>query len=144
MSQAGPAFAALLAIGVAGCGGCQEDRADRSPPPSTPLAAAATPEATGTALGVTAEVDCFVIVDAEPDFGAPPLTVNFSTEIDCTGQPVSFRWDFGDGSSAENDPKPTHTYAKAGDYIAVVTVSAPDGGRGSDEIDITVDVDLAD
>ncbi|MDX2166086.1 MAG: PKD domain-containing protein, partial [Deltaproteobacteria bacterium] len=90
------------------------------------------------------EVDCFVIVDAEPDFGAPPLTVNFTTETDCTGQPVTFSWDFGDGETGGNDPKPSHTYKKPGDYIATVTASAPDGGRGTDEIDITVDADLGD
>jgi cellulose 1,4-beta-cellobiosidase len=89
------------------------------------------------------EVDCFVIVDADPDFGAPPLTVNFTTETDCTGSPVSFSWDFGDGTKGGNDPKPSHTYQKAGDYIATVTVTAPDGGSGTDEIDLTVDEDLA-
>jgi PKD repeat protein len=92
----------------------------------------------------TAEVDCFVIVDAEPDFGAPPLTVNFVTETDCTGEPVTYSWDFGDGTTGGNDSKPSHTYDKAGDYIAIVTATAPDGGSGTDEIDITVDTDLGD
>jgi hypothetical protein len=141
MSGARPAVAALLVTFFAGCGGCQGDRADLSTPGASPAATPQTPVA-GPAGG--AEIDCFVIVDAEPDFGAPPLTVNFTSEIDCTSQPVSFSWDFGDGSRAGNDPKPTHTYANAGDYIAVVTVSAPDGGRGSDEIDITVDANLGD
>jgi len=63
---------------------------------------------------------------------------------DCTGQPVTFSWDFGDGSKGGNDPKPSHVYDKPGDYIATVTASAPDGGRGTDEIDITVDSDLGD
>ncbi len=138
------AVAALLASVFAGCGGCQGDGADRPPPAPPPSASVGAAEPAAPDPGAAAEIDCFVILDAEPDFGAPPLTVNFSTEVDCTSQPVSFSWDFGDGSSAGNDPKPTHTYAKAGDYIAVVTVSAPDGGHGSDEIDITVDTDLGD
>lgn len=140
-----------LALGgmLAGCGGCN---GDKTPPPAAPAptAAAAAPAAPAPADAAPAgaagqaEVDCFVIVDAEPDFGAPPLTVNFITEIDCTGSPVTYSWDFGDGSKGGNDPKPSHTYDKPGDYIATVTVTAPDGGNGTDEIDITVDTDLAD
>jgi PKD repeat protein len=139
---------AVLALSLAGCGGCQSG--EKTPPPATPAptvqataANPAQPPAAGTPEDST-EVDCFVIVDAEPDFGAPPLTVNFTTETDCTAEPVTYSWDFGDGTKGGNDPKPSHTYAKAGDYVAVVTTSAPDGGRGTDEIDITVDADLAD
>jgi PKD repeat protein len=141
----------LGSLTLAGCGGCNGDK----PPPAAPPAAApaaATAASAPAAAGATAavvpeqgaEVDCFVIVDAEPDFGAPPLTVQFSTETDCTGSPVTFSWDFGDGSKGGNEPNPTHKYEKAGDFVAVVSTTAPDGGSGTDEIDITVDVDLAD
>ncbi|MGD9764343.1 MAG: PKD domain-containing protein [Candidatus Binatia bacterium] len=133
---------AVLAAVLAGCRGCRNGE----PPPPTPTSAPpATAAATGEAEPQAAdelEADCFVIVDAEPDFGAPPLTVNFSTETDCSSEPVAFSWDFGDGTSGGNEPKPSHTYAKAGDFVAVVTVTAPDGARGTDEIDITVDPDL--
>lgn len=144
------AFAALFS----GCGGCNGNKAPTTAPAqpaptaaapaAAPAAEGEAPKAAAPAAGADAEVDCFVIVDAEPDFGAPPLTVNFITEIDCTGQPVTYSWDFGDGSKGGNDPKPSHSYAKAGDYVATVTVTAPDGGTGSDEIDITVDSDLSD
>jgi len=141
-----------LALAFSGCGGCQPSSTPppaATPPaaaaPAAPAAGAAAPTAAAAAPADQAgEVDCFVIVDAEPDFGAPPLSVNFITETDCTGEPVTFSWDFGDGSKGGNDPKPSHTYDKAGDYIATVTASAPDGGRGTDEIDITVDTDLGD
>ena len=147
-----PAFAVLLAfvaLPFAGCGGCNGNKSVPPPTPSpaaatpTVAAAAAAPAAATTAPGQAAEIDCFVIGDAEPDFGAPPLTVHFTTETDCTGSPVTFSWDFGDGTKGGNDPQPTHTYATAGDYIATVTAAAPDGGSGTDEIDITVDQDLA-
>lgn len=102
----------------------------------------------GTGAGGTAaqddDVDCFVIVDAEADFGPPPLTVHFTTETDCTGSPVTFVWNFGDGTKGGNAPNPTHVYQKAGDYVATVSTIAPDGGAGQDEIAITVDKDLAD
>jgi len=143
----------LGASALAGCGGCNQEK----PATQAAPAAVAKPTAAAAAAGPTTapagaapattpqgnEPDCFVIVDAEPDFGAPPLTVHFSTETDCTGSPVTFSWDFGDGSKGGNDGKPSHTYEKPGDYIAVVTTKAPDGGTGSDEIDITVDEDLA-
>ena len=138
----------LSSVCLTDCGGCH----GAAPPPPTPAPATPVPtESSAAAAGATAavvpeqgnEVDCFVIVDAEPDFGAPPLTVNFSTETDCTGSPVTFSWDFGDGSKGGNDPKPSHTYQKAGDYIATVTATSPDGGSGTDEIDLTVDEDLA-
>ena len=69
--------------------------------------------------------------------------MHFTTETDCTGSPVTFSWDFGDGTKGGNDAQPSHSYATAGDYIATVTATAPDGGTGTDEIDITVDQDLA-
>jgi PKD repeat protein len=139
----------LVSIWFAGCGGCNGNKS--APPPTaapaanTPAeAAAATAPAAGNAATPEApEVDCFVIVDAETDFGPPPLTVHFTTETDCTGSPVTFSWDFGDGSKGGNEPSPTHVYEKAGDYIATVSTTAPDGGSGEDEIDITVDTDLA-
>lgn len=139
-----------LATAVGGCGGCNENKAPTAPAPPAANAPAAAPAGDKPAAAPQAaapggsEVDCFVIVDAEPDFGAPPLTVNFITEIDCTGQPVTYSWDFGDGSKGGNEAKPSHVYAKAGDYVATVTVTAPDGGTGNDEIDITVDADLND
>lgn len=148
-----PLLRTLLLIGsisLAGCGGCHGD--NDKPPTSAAVPATSAPTASNAAAaGATAavvpeqgsEVDCFVIVDADPDFGAPPLKVNFSTETDCTGSPVTFSWDFGDGSKGGNDPKPSHTYQKAGDYIATVTATSPDGGSGTDEIDLTVDEDLA-
>jgi PKD repeat protein len=140
-------------VSLAGCGGCN---GNTPAPPAAPTAArpaAATPaQSSAAAAGATAAVvpeqgsdaDCFVIVDAEPDFGPPPLTVQFSTETDCTGSPVTYSWDFGDGSKGGNEAKPSHTYTKVGDYVATVTTSAPDGGSGSDEIDITVDTDADD
>ena len=138
------------AAAFTGCGGCNESKAPSAPAQPAATAAAPAPAAAPqgeaakpAAPAAEAEVDCFVIVDAEPDFGAPPLNVNFITEIDCTGQPVTYSWDFGDGSKGGNDPKPVHKYDKAGDYVATVTVTAPDGGTGSDEIDITVDADLS-
>jgi PKD repeat protein len=88
------------------------------------------------------EEDCVVIMDADPDYGPPPLVVSFSAEVECTGDSeVRYHWDFGDGNTS-SDARPQHTYTKPGDYVASVTVTA---GRASasDELDITVEEDAA-
>jgi PKD repeat protein len=82
--------------------------------------------------------DCVVVVDVNPDFGPPPLTVAFTAEAEC-GQGATYKWDFGDGSPPSTEAHPSHTYAKDGDYTASVTVTAANGGTASDEIDIFVE-----
>jgi PKD repeat protein len=152
-------FAAVLLLAawsLSGCGSCQPSQkasapapaaAEKAAPAEQPPAQNAAPPAAAAAKTTPAEEDsepdCFVIVDAEPDFGGPPLKVSFTTEIDCTAEPVTYSWDFGDGSNGGNEANPTHVYAKAGDYVAVVKTKSPDGGEGEDEIDITVDSDFA-
>jgi hypothetical protein len=146
---------ALLAFAVSlslyGCGGCQGSEEKSSGTTAAPKAEVKPPQAGKPAAPTNPpaadagglEPDCFVIVDAEPDFGGPPLKVVFETEIDCTAQPVTYSWDFGDGTTGGNEPNPTHVYTTPGDYIATVITKSPDGGEGEDEIDITVDADLA-
>lgn len=82
------------------------------------------------------------MVDGEPDYGAPPLTVRFVTEANCTATPITYAWDFGDGAKDGNVPHPSHTYERAGEYVAVVRVTAPDGGASDDELDIVVEASL--
>jgi hypothetical protein len=144
----------LFAAMLTGCGSCGE-KTTSAPAPAPPAPAAqqpaapaqqpaapAAPAAQAPATAAQPEVDCFVLVDAEPDFGPPPLKVQFETEIDCTGSPVTYSWDFGDGKTGGNEANPTHVYDKPGEYVAVVKVKAPDGGEGEDEIDITADDEL--
>jgi PKD repeat protein len=114
-------------------------------PAGAPTAAAATPGAPGAAAegeGGTEDGDCIVIGDASPDYGAPPLEVEFSAEAECSAGQPKYRWDFGDGSNS-TDPNATHTYARAGEYTAVITVTAADGSTSTDEIDITVEEEAA-
>ena len=72
-----------------------------------------------------------------PGAATPPLTVAFSAEVECTGGEVKYHWDFGDGTTSQ-EPSPQHTYTKAGDYVATLTVTAGTASA-SDEIDITVE-----
>jgi len=152
----------ILALALTGCGGgCQpgekaapsggaggqagETKAATTPEtaaptqPAAPVAAATGPSEGAPTPPPEVLSDCFVFVDAEPDYGDAPLTAHFTTELECDDKPVTYSWDFGDGTTGGNEPNPSHTYTKEGDYIAVVTVKTADGEEGTDEIDIFVD-----
>jgi PKD repeat protein len=61
---------------------------------------------------------------ATPTSGLAPLTVQFNDWS--TGDPTSWYWTFGDGSSsAQRNPK--HTYKHAGAYTVSLTVENDDG-----------------
>lgn len=65
---------------------------------------------------------------ASPTHGPPPLKVRFSSE--CQGDFQTMRWDFGDGSTANQQPNPSHTYRQEGRYTVTLKASGP-GGEGS-------------
>lgn len=44
-----------------------------------------------------------------------------------TGTPTSWSWDFGDGSPADTNQNPTHTYSNPGNYIIKLTATNTDG-----------------
>ena len=70
---------------------------------------------------------------ASPAVGGPVLTVNFdasgSSDPDASCAPLSYRFDFGDGSPAVTQSSPTaeHTYTQLGTYTATVTVTDASG-----------------
>jgi len=88
---------------------------------------------TGGTVTVCAVTDC--ATTATPDYGAAPLTVNFTGTADfgvCTGTPA-WAWTFGDGGTSA-DQNPTHQYAAGGTYTYSLTVTwtarrAPPAGR---------------
>jgi PKD repeat protein len=71
---------------------------------------------------------------------ASGLTVGFnavsSTDPDNGPQPLSYTWDFGDGTGVTGI-SPSHTYAAAGSYTVILTVN---DGEASDSTDQTVTV----
>ena len=52
--------------------------------------------------------------------------VAFQDESVAAGKITAWHWDFGDGAAA-NEQHPTHVYAKAGNYVTILTVTAADG-----------------
>ncbi|HHJ15214.1 MAG TPA: PKD domain-containing protein [Gammaproteobacteria bacterium] len=68
-----------------------------------------------------------------PYTGTTGLAVSFSStgSNDPDGSIVAYAWDFGD-SGFSNSANPGHTYATAGTYTVVLTVTDNDGGSDSD------------
>jgi cytochrome c len=71
---------------------------------------------------------------------AETLTVQFSSEgsRDPDGDPVTYEWDFGDGSPASTERNPVHTYTAVGTYRATLTITDSTGRSGSGDVTIVV------
>lgn len=77
---------------------------------------------------------------ATPTSGQAPLQVAFTSagSVDPDeGQAITYSWNFGDGATS-TEPNPTHTYARNGNYEAVLTVTDPTGRTGTASVAITV------
>ncbi|MBK7951380.1 MAG: PQQ-dependent sugar dehydrogenase [Deltaproteobacteria bacterium] len=80
-----------------------------------------------------------VAASASPTSGLAPLAVDFSSvgTSDPEGQPLSYLWSFGDGSTADT-PTAAHTYTSSGRYSATLTASDGTLSTTSTTIPITV------
>jgi PKD repeat protein len=58
--------------------------------------------------------------------GLAPLTVHFSSagSSDPYGAPLTYSWNFADGTPASTDANPSHMYTQNGKYIVTLTVSS--------------------
>ncbi len=79
-----------------------------------------------------------VVVGADPQVGPAPLTVRFTSlgSVDPRGGELSLRWDFGDGTTS-TEAHPTHTYARPGEFVAVLTATNELGGAARASVTIT-------
>lgn len=64
-------------------------------------------------------------VSAKKNAGLAPLTVKFSSagSSDPYGLPLTYSWDFGDGSPTSTSANPSHVYSTNGTYTATLTVN---------------------
>jgi glucose/arabinose dehydrogenase/PKD repeat protein len=78
------------------------------------------------------------IADATPSSGAVPLTVQFDggESTDADGDPLTYDWDFGDGSAPASGASVSHTYTEAGIFTATLSVS--DGRGGEDTATVRI------
>lgn len=65
------------------------------------------------------------VATADTIFGMKPFVVNFtgSNSIDPENKPLSYSWDFGDGSAINNAANPTHTFNPASNAPIAFTVT---------------------
>ncbi len=66
---------------------------------------------------------------ATPLSGCPPMVINFKDNS--TGNPTSWRWDFGNGTISNNGNPPTVTYTNPGSYNVKLVIK---NGRGIDSL----------
>lgn len=150
------AIAIVVLATLGGCGSCQppdegrpatgstaseEPAAPAPAAPEPPIAPAPgqAPAAEQAPVADAEDDDCFVVLDASPDYGPAPLEVQFTAEVDCTSGDPTYAWSFGDGSPVSTEPSPKHTYQKTGEYPASVVITGPGGGTDTDELDILVE-----
>jgi glucose/arabinose dehydrogenase/PKD repeat protein len=78
------------------------------------------------------------VADAVPTAGALPLTVQFSgaSSTDADGDPLTYEWNFGDGSAPATGAQVSHTYTQAGTFTATLRVS--DGRGGEDTATVAI------
>ncbi len=85
--------------------------------------------------------DPTAVIDATPLSGLPPLTVRFDARgsVDPNGQPLQFRWTFGDVPEQATGAQVQHTYAVAGTFTVTLRATNPSNARfGEASVDIQV------
>src|SRR5262245_42005404 len=84
------------------------------------------------------------VASADKTYGSGPLTVQFtgSNSFDPEGSPLSYRWDFGDGTETSADANPQHTFQAPPSvptrYTTTLTVTDTNGANGTMRLTISV------
>jgi glucose/arabinose dehydrogenase len=68
---------------------------------------------------------------AQSSFGNTTVSFVGDQSYDPDGSPLTYDWDFGDGSPHSSTPNPVHTYAAVRTYTATLVVSDPQGARST-------------
>jgi PKD repeat protein len=81
-----------------------------------------------------------VNVVANPPSGNAPLTVQFSSIVNGGDAPLTYSWNFGDGTTGDLGQNPLHTYSAsvATVFNVVLTVTDQDGDFAVATVQITV------
>jgi len=77
-----------------------------------------------------------VDIEASPDEGLLPLTVDFKAAVEGATGTVTCDWDFGDGTPHGSDLQPSHVFQSESDFIVTLKCKDSQGLEGQAEIDI--------
>jgi PKD repeat protein len=87
---------------------------------------------------ITVAVEAANVIPAAAYTGTPnpatvgaPLSFDGSASTDADGDPLTYSWDFGDGSPASSGVTTAHVYTAAGTYNATLTVNDGNGGTNA-------------
>ena len=123
-------------------GGCsREEGKPAAKPAASPAVRATSPAPQAAATGQAEAEEVYLDLEAEPDEGAPPLSVKFTASIEEGTPPFTYKWEFGDGSPPSTEASPTHVYQKVGDYTATLAVRDSKGHTGYEEVDVLVEAE---
>jgi outer membrane protein OmpA-like peptidoglycan-associated protein len=75
------------------------------------------------------------IASGNPTSGTAPLMVEFKGSADGGCPPVTYKWDFGDGSTS-TEQNPSHSYEPVGNYTASLTVT--DSKKGTSQKTVSI------
>jgi hypothetical protein len=114
------------------------------PPPDPPLFTGAPDETKSGSASLTVSDDNALPIaqmTTTARRGPAPFTVAFSgtRSEDPDGWITFYTWDFGDGSPPFYAPTARHTYESAGEFVATLTVTDPDGATAVASATIRVD-----
>jgi PKD repeat protein len=89
---------------------------------------------------VTIDLPPVAIVTASSNDGQAPFTVNLSgtTSYDPEGGPLTYQWNFGDGSPSASGASQSHTYTDLGNLTVRLTVTDQNGQQHTAIYPITV------
>jgi glucose/arabinose dehydrogenase/PKD repeat protein len=84
---------------------------------------------------VNGDLPPVAVASGTPTLGVAPLGVSFNTigSSDPDGDPLTFSWNFGDGTGSTSST-PLHTYTTPGTYYSVLTASDGRGGTAKDTV----------
>ena len=132
-------IAAMLCIGLAGCGGGEST--PTAPTSATTVPGGSPPPTTATEEKAADDEDAAPLLawaDLDADEGKAPFTVQFKADVEGGKAPLKYTWKFGDGTPDSSEPNPKHTYDKAGKYRADLTVADAGGDSDSDYVEVDV------
>jgi len=85
-----------------------------------------------THLTITAATPFSVSANVNPAQGPAPLTVAFTAAVTGGQAPFTYAWAFGDSTSS-SEQNPAHTYATAGSFKVILTVTGGAGAKATDD-----------